>query len=140
MATQRLESPETQTHLRFIVAVIDRCVESERAVPELLGAGLLPPNIQLFYAHQNPAHADSIGLPFGRLQVTLQYLEDLLVLDAPISREYQEYWEAGRHILLANVYRDSDAKTVAAVLGKSQSHTGRILSYGHTAKLLALAV
>ena len=140
MATRELESTETQFHLRFIVAVVDGCTESERAVRQLLGAGLLPQNIQMFYAHQRPVHFKSIGLPFGRLQVTLQYLEDLLGLDASTSREYGEYWNAGWHILLANVYQDSDAKTVAAILEKAQSHAGRILGYGHIAKLPALIV
>ena len=138
MASREIDSPETQTHLRFIVAVVDGCIESEWAVLELLGAGLLPQNIQMFHAHQTPIHAKSIGLPLGRLQVTLQYLEDLLGLDDSISRKSEEYWKAGRHILLANVYRDSDAEKIAAVLGKAQSRTGYILGYGHISNLLAL--
>ena len=140
MAIREIDSPETQTHLRFIVAVVDGCIESEWAVLELLGAGLLPQNIQMFHADLTPIHEKSIGLQFGRLQVTLQYLEELLVLDDSISRKYEEYWKAGRHILLANVYRDSDAETIAAVLGKAQSHTGYILGYGHISNLLAIAV
>lgn len=140
MATRESKSLETQTHLRFIVAVVDGCIESEWAVLELSATGLIPQNIQMFYAHRKPIHARSIGLPFGRLQVTLEYLEDLLVLDASISREYEEHWQAGRHILLANVYRDSDAELVASVLGKAQSHTGCILGYGHTANLPPVTV
>ena len=140
MATQELESPETQTHLRFIVAVVDGCIESEWPVVELLDAGLLPQNIQMFYHHQNPIHAISIGLPLGRLEVTLKYLEDLLGFDSSTSREYEDHWKAGRHILLANLYRDSDARTVAAILGKAQFHAGRLLSFGHTAKLRPLTV
>ena len=135
MATRESESTATQFHLRFIVAVVDGCIESEWTFRELLGSGLLPQNIQMFYAHHKPAHIKSIGQPLGRLQVTLQYLEDLLGLDASTFKEYEEYWKAGRHILLANVYQDSDAKTIAVILGKAQSHAGRILGYGNTAKL-----
>ncbi len=123
-----------------MVAVIDGCIESEWAVLELSGTGSRPQNIQMFYAHRKPIHPKPIGLPFGRLQVMFQYLEDLLELDASTSREYEEHMKAGRHILLANVYCDSDAKTVASVLGRAQSHAGRILGYGHTARLPALTV
>ena len=140
MAIREPESTATQFHLRFIVAVVDGCIESEWAVRELLGSGLLPQNIQIFYAHQKPVHLKSIGLPLGRLQVTFQYLEDLLGLDASSFKEYEEYWKAGRHILLANVYQDSEAKTIAVILGKAQSHAGRILGYGNAAKLPVVIV
>ena len=140
MAIRESESTATQFHLRFIVEVVDGCIESEWAVRELLGSGLLPQNIQMFYAHQKPVHLKSIGLPLGRLQVTFQYLEDLLGLDASSFKEYEEYWKAGRHILLANVYQDSDAKTIAVILGKAQSHAGRILGYGNAAKLPVVIV
>ena len=140
MATRESESPETQFHICFIVAVIDGCIESEWAVLELLGTGPRPQNIQMFYAHQKAIHSKPIGQPFGRLQVMFQYLEDLLGLDASTSREYEEHMKAGRHILLANVYCDSDAKTVASILGRAQSHAGRVLGYGHTARPLALTL
>ncbi len=138
MATLEVERPVTRSHLRFIVAVVDECIELDWAARELLGSGVRPQNIQMFFTHQKPSHARSIGLPCSQLRVTLQYLEDLLELDAPISMEYEESLKAGRHLLLVNVYRDSDAMMVAAILGKAQSHAGRILDYGHSADLLTL--
>ena len=140
MATLKVERPVTQSHLRFIVAVVDGCVGSDWAVLELLGSGVRPQNIQMFSAHQKPTHEKSAGGPCGQMQVTLRYLEDLLELDTPISLEYAESLKAGRHLLLVNVYRDNDAMMVAAVLGKAQSHAGRILDYGHSADLLTLTV
>ncbi len=127
MATLKVERPVTRSHLRFIVAVVDGCVELEWAVLELLGSGVRPQNIQMFFAHQKPTHARSVGLPCNQLRVTLQSLEDLLELGAPISTEYEEELKAGRHLMLVNVYRDNDAMMVAAILGKAQSHAGRIL-------------
>ena len=131
---------DAPVNLRFIVAAVDGCAELEWAVHELSAAGSPGQNIQTFYAHQNPVHFRPAGLPFGQLQVTLQYLEDLLGLDASTSLEYGEYWTAGRHILLANVYQDNDAETVAAILGRARSHAGRILGYGQAAKLPALSM
>ena len=139
MATREPESPESQFHLGFIVAVIDGCLKSEEAVFELLETGLQQQNIQMFYSHRKAVHPKPIGLPFGRLQVMFQYLEDLLELDASTSQEYEEHMRSGRHVLLANVYCDNDAKTVASVLGRAQSHNGRILGYGHAARLQPLA-
>ena len=138
MATREVAIPETVSHMKFILAVVDGCIESEGAVIELLGIGSLPENIHMFYAHRKPIHEKSIGLPLWHLHVTLRYLEDMLGLDASISREYEEYCEAGRHVLLVNVYRESEAKTVSSILGRAQPRAGRILGYGHTAKLQAL--
>ncbi|MCH7841733.1 MAG: hypothetical protein J4N86_09635 [Chloroflexi bacterium] len=140
MAVRELGNSEGQSQLRFILTVVDGCIETERSVRELLGSGLRQQNIEIFYDHQMPVHADSIGLPSGRLKVTLQYLEDLLGLDASTSMEYEGYWNAGRHILLANVSQDNDAEIAVAVLGKAGSRTGRILGYGHSAKSLAHTV
>ena len=116
------------------------CNEHERVFRETLGSVQRQQNIESIYDNQMPVHADSSGLPSGRLKVTLQYLEDLLGLDASTSREYEGYWNAGRHILLANVSQDNDAEIAVAVLGKAGSRTGRILGYGHSAKSLAHTV
>ena len=140
MATGDLASLETQFDLRFMVAVIDGCLESEWALLELLEHGPRPRNIQMFYAHRKEIHSKPIGQPFGRLQVMFQYLEDLLELDTSTAREYEEQMKAGRHVLLANVFCDNDAKTVASVLGKAQSHNGRVLGYGHTAGHIPLNI
>lgn len=140
MATREVAVPETQPHLRFIVAVIDGCIESEWAVLELSGAGLRAQNIQMFFDHRKPVHVKSAGPSLGRLQVTFQYLEDLLGLGPSTSMEYESHWAKGRHVLLANIYRDSDVRKAAAILGLAHSHAGRILAYGHTTKLLAIPV
>ncbi|NQW22873.1 MAG: hypothetical protein HQ475_05450 [SAR202 cluster bacterium] len=138
MVARESESPETQFDLRFMVAVIDGCIASEWAALELLGNGSRPQQIQMFYAHRGQVHSKPNGLPFGRLQVMFQYLEDLLGLDASASSEYEEHMRSGRHVLLANVYCDNDAKAVASVLGRAQSHNGRVLGYGHAARLQPL--
>ena len=134
------ENLQAQSQLRFILAVIDGCNESERAVLQLVGACSRPQNIQMFYAHKMADHSATPGLTIGRLQVVFQYLEDLLGLDDSMSREYEEHMSAGRHVLLANVYCDSDAESVASILGRSQSHAGRVLGYGHSTKPLPFTV
>ena len=136
MAIRESENLQLQSQLRFILAVIDGCNESERAVLQMLESGSRPQNIQMFYAHEQAAHPMPAGLPAGRLQVMFQYLDDLLGLDDSTSDEYEDHMKAGRHVLLANVYCDSDAEAVASILGRSQSYSGRVLGYGHTAKPL----
>jgi hypothetical protein len=134
------ESLQAQSQLRFILAVIDGCNESERALLQLVEVCSRPQNIQMFYAHRMAGHSATPGLPIGRLQVVFQYLEDLLGLDDSMSREYQEHMNAGRHVLLANVYCDSDAESVASVLGRVPSHAGHVLGYGHSTKPLPFTV
>ena len=136
MAIRESANLQLQSQLHFILAVIDGCSESERAVLQLLESGSRPQNIQLFYAHHQAVHAVPAGLPAGRLQVMFQYLEDLLGLDDSTSKEYGEHVNAGGHVLLATIYSDSDAETVASILGRTQSHDGRVLGYGQTARPL----
>ena len=133
---ENLGNYQAQSQLRFLVAVLDKCAESEKALLEISESVSRPQNIQLFYDHREDAHSQQIWLPFGRLQVMFQYLDDLLGLDTKTSDEYEDHMKAGRHILLANVYFDNDAETVATILGRAQSHSGRILGYGQTAKPL----
>ncbi len=136
MAIRESENLQLQSQLRFILAVIDGCNESERAVLQMLESGSRPQNIQMFYAHDQAVHPMPAGLPAGQLQVMFQYLEDLLGLDDSTSKEYGEHVKAGGHVLLANIYRDSEAETVASILGRTQSHDGRVLGYGQTARPL----
>ena len=133
---ENLEDSQAQSQLRFVVAVLNKCTESERAFLEISESVSRPQNIQMFYDHREEAHSQQIWLPFGRLQVMFQYLDDLLGLDSSTSDEYEVHMKAGRHVLLANVYCDNDAETVASILGRAQSHSGRILGYGQTAKPL----
>ncbi len=140
MATLEQGSLETQFDLRFMVAVIDGCIDSEWAVMELLKNGPHKQNIQIFYAHRKEVHSKPVGQPFSRLQMMFQYLEDLLELDPAASKVYEDHMRAGRHVLLANIYCDNDARAVASVLGKAQSHHGRVLGYGHTAGHIPLNI
>ena len=133
---ENLENSQTQSQLRFLVAVLDKCTESERAFLEISESVSRPQNIQLFYDHQEDAHSPRVLLPVGRLRVMFQCLDDMLGLDDSTSDEYEDHMKAGRHVLLANVYCDNDAETVASILGRAQSHSGRVLGYGHTAKPL----
>ncbi|PKB58517.1 MAG: hypothetical protein BZY83_06600 [SAR202 cluster bacterium Casp-Chloro-G2] len=121
--------------LRFLVAAIDGCSESEGTIARLLASGSPPQNIQMFYAHRRSLHPDPIGLPFGRLHLMFQYLEDLLELDSSTAHDYEEHMKAGRHILVANVYSENDSKKVAAILGQGHTHDGRVLCFGHTGRL-----
>ncbi len=132
MAIRESENLQLQSQLRFILAVIDGCNESDRAVLQMLESGSRPQNIQMFYAHDQAVHP----MPAGHLQVMFQYLEDLLGLDDSTSKEYGEHVKAGGHVLLANIYCDSEAETVASILGRTQSHDGRVLGYGQTARPL----
>ena len=143
MAVRESRNPETvqaQSQLRFILAVIDSCNASERAVLQLSEVCSRPQNFQMFYAHKMADHSTTPGLTIGRLQVVFQYLEDLLGLDDSMSKEYEEHMNAGRHVLLANVYCDSDAESVSSVLGKAQSHAGRVLGCGYSTKPLPFTV
>ena len=65
MATREVAIPETVSHMKSILSVVDGCIESEGAVIELLGIGSLPENIHMFYAHRKPIHEKSMGYLFG---------------------------------------------------------------------------
>jgi hypothetical protein len=134
--SESLEHSQDQSQLRFLVAVINECKESERAYLSLSEAVSRPQNLQMFYDHRVANHPRSVWLPFGQLQVMFRSLEDLLELDDSTTKEYEAHFKAGRHILMANVYGDRDAETAASILGKAQPHAGRILGYGQPFKPL----
>ena len=138
--SENLEIPKFTSPLCFIIAVIDGCIQSERAVRELWEAQSRSQYFQMFYSHRQAGHTEPAGRPLAQLRLMFEYLEDLLGLDDSTARNYEQQIKSGMHVMLANVQGNVEATTFASILGRAQAHTGRVLGYGHTARPLTFSV
>ena len=137
-------APEFETRLmpyptNFILAVIDDCNESERAVRALMDIGLQPKDIQLFHGNHGLERTDPPGGRIGPLQRTLQYLDRLGQVKGPFLREYEDHGDAGRHVLLINIHRPDQVKHATTVLAGSLAHTVRHFGCWQITSLLPIA-
>ena len=60
--SENLEIPKFTSPLCFIIAVIDGCIQSERAVRELWEAQSRSQYFQMFYSHRQAGHTEPAGL------------------------------------------------------------------------------
>ena len=133
MAALGFENQRDFHPMRFLVAAIDDCDASERAVSELMGGGLSPQDVRMFHGHHPAEHVGSTGTPSGQLQHALGYLQDSLSIEGSILREYEEHGSAGGHILLIDVNRDDQINNLTQALASGQAHDVRLLAYSHIA-------
>ena len=125
------ESQSIPYTTNFILAVVDRCDDSEQALFELRAAGLPSEDVQLFYGDHGLRHTGPAGVRLAQLSTTLKYLGELLCVDWSWLADYEKVGPTGRHVLLAKLESDERLNAAAVCLTNVPLHMPRILGSWH---------
>ena len=135
MVARDVETQRVLHPMKFLIAVIDDCNESDRAVLELRRRVAPPEEVRMFHGNHAAKHLESTGMRLDQLEHALGYLQELLMIEGSILGEYGEHGTAGCHILLIDVHRDDRINELIRALATTQAYKILLLACSPIAAL-----